>query len=221
MVLLSNYIPGRRLSEVIADAQGPAFASSLLHQLTPGLAALHQYGDGIGHGALTANRIIVTSEGQLIIVEHVLASALERLQLTPARMHLELGVPLPVTEGATRREIDSRLDFFQLGLVATSLLLGRPLGPDEYPGNLNAVLNQVLRTPDREAAEQFRGLRSWLERALQLNGNAFPSSADAQDSLRDVPEQVTEHTARRWRELLRVPVAPADGPVELQHLEFP
>ena len=243
LVLLSSYTPGRRLSEVLADARGPAFAASLIHQLTPALAVLHQYGDGIGHGALTASRIVISPEGQLIIVEHVLAPALERLQLTPARMHLELGIPQPLTEAAARRGIDSRTDFFQLGLIALSLLLGRPLSWDEFPASLNVVLNQVLRTPDRQAAEQFRGLRDWLERALQLNGRSFPSSADALDALRDVPEndalrdvpendaprdvpendaardvpeKVTEHSARRWRELLRIPDAQADGHVELQ-----
>jgi PEGA domain len=213
LVLLTSYAPGRRLSEVLADAQGPAFASSLIHQLTPALAILHQYADGIGHGALTASRVVISPDGQLIIIEHVLAPALERLQLTPARMHLELGVPQPMTEAAARRGIESRTDFFQLGLIALSLLLGRRLSSDEYPGNLNGALDQALHTPDREAAAH-RGLRDWLERALQLNGRAFPSSADALDSLRDVPDQVAEHTARRWRELLRTPDAQADGRVE-------
>ncbi len=214
LALLSSWRPGQRLSDVLADAQGPAFASSAIHQLTPALAALQQYGDGIGHGALTASRIVISPEGQLNIIEHVLAPALERLQLTPARMQLELGVPQPVT---ARRVIDSRTDYFQLGLIAISLLLGRPLNSDEYLGNLNDLLDQALRTPDREAPEQLRGLRGWLERALQLNGRAFPSSAEAVDALGDVPEQVTEHTARRWRELLRVSNAQADGRVELQH----
>jgi hypothetical protein len=216
LVLLSSYTPGRRLSEALADAQGPAFAASLIHQLTTALAVLHQYGDGIGHGALTARRIVVSPEGQLIIVEHVLAPALDRLQLSPARMHLELGIPQPETETAARRGLDSRTDFFQLGLIAIALLLGRPLRSDEYPGNLNSVLDQALRTPDREAPEQFRGLRSWLERALQLNGRAFPSSAEAVDALRDIPEQVAEHATRRWRELVRISDAQADGPIELQ-----
>ena len=190
------------MSDALPDAQGPAFAASLIRQLTPALAVLHQYGDGIGHGALTATRIVIAPEGHLIIVEHVLAPALERLQLTPARMHLELGVPQPAT---ARRGTDSRTDFFQLGLVALSLLLGRRLSSDEYSSNLGDVLDQALRTPDREAPEQFRGLRGWLERALQLNGKAFPSSAEAMDALRHVPDQGAEHNARRWREL--VPVA--------------
>ena len=218
LALLSSWRLGQRLSDVLADAQGPAFASSFIHQLTPALAALQHYGDGIGHGALTASRIVISPEGQLNIIEHVLAPALERLQLTPARMHLELGVPQPVT---ARRGIDSRTDFFQLGLIAISLLLGRPLRSDEFPGNLNDVLDQALQTPDREAPEQFRGLRDWLERALQLNGRAFPSSGEALDALRGVPEQVTENTARRWRELLRMPDAQTDGRVELRQTANP
>jgi len=218
LVLLSSYTPERRLSEVLEYAQGPAFASSLIHQLTPGLAVLHQYGEGLGHGALTASRIVISPEGQLVIVEHVLGSALERLNLTATRMHLELGIPVPATE-LTNPRIDSRTDFFQLGLIALSLLLGRPLDSEEYPANLDRVLDQVLRTPDRESAEQFRGLRVWLERALQLNGRAFPSSEDAKAALRDVPEQVTDAAAQRWRELLSIRPAFISSSLEEVRLE--
>ncbi len=213
LILLSTYTPGRRLSEALPDAQGPAFAASLIQQVTPALAVLHQYGDGIGHGALTASRIVISPEGHLIIVEHVLAPAFERLQLTPARMYIELGIPQPVT---ARRGTDSRTDFFQLGLVALSLLLGRPLSSDEYSSNLGDVLDQALRTPDREAPEHFRGLRGWLERALQLNGKGFPSSAEAMDALRDIPEQGAEHNARRWRELVPISHPQLEGGVELR-----
>ena len=72
LALLSNHTAGRRLSEVLAHAQDPALAASLIHQLTPALDALHDYGEGVGHGALTASRVVIAPEGQLIVVEHAL-----------------------------------------------------------------------------------------------------------------------------------------------------
>jgi hypothetical protein len=134
--------------------------------------ALHQYGDGTGHGALTANRIIVTPEGNSSS-SSTFASALERLQLTPARMHLELGVPRlrPRVQPVEKSTVAWIFSTRSCRDIAASR---RPLQHGRISGNLNGVLNQVLRTPDREAAEQFRGLRGWLERALQLNGQPFP-----------------------------------------------
>jgi hypothetical protein len=200
LVLLSSYIKGRRLADVIEDAQGPAFASSLIQQLAPALAAFHHYGDGIGHGALTPARIVITPEGKLIIVEHVLGSALERLQLAAGPVHLDLGIPVPATAITFRPRIDNRTDFFQLGLVALSLLLGRRLSPEEASGNLGALLNEVLPA---SLAPEIRGLRRWLERALQLNGKEFSSSGEATDALREIADEGPDGHAQRWLELLR------------------
>jgi hypothetical protein len=219
LVLLSSCIPGQRLSELIDYARGPAFAASLIQQLAPALATLYYYGEGVGHGALTASRIVISTEGHPMIVEHVLGSALERLQLTAQRMYVDLGIPVPLTAGTAYLRMDSRTDAFQLGLIALSLLLGRKLSPGEYSANLNGTLDMALEDSDRESAEQFPWLRGWLERALQLNGRSFPSAA-VSDAVRDIPDQLPESIAERWKELLGIRRAPADRPVEL-HVELP
>ena len=50
------------------------------------LATLQSKGDDVAHGALTPDRLILTSGGRIAIVEHVLGSALQRLQLSPAQL---------------------------------------------------------------------------------------------------------------------------------------
>ena len=75
--LISNQTPGRRLSEVLHNGRGPGFAMELIRQLTPVLVSLHHHGEGIVHGALTTERVVVTPDGRLVILEHVLGSALE------------------------------------------------------------------------------------------------------------------------------------------------
>ena len=180
--LLSNYTPGRRLSEVIQNVRGPAFATALIEQLTPALASLRQHGEG-GHGALTASRIVVTPEGRLVIVEHVLGSAL--LQLPASRLSTEFGIAVPQSRAADLR-LDIQTDYFQLGLIALSLLVGRQLSASESLENVARVLQEVARTADRESPVLFRRLRLWLERALQLHGQAFESSAEAEDAFNNL-----------------------------------
>ncbi len=201
LALLSTYTLGRRLSDLLDSARGGVFAAALIRQLTPALAAFHQYGDGIGHGALTPSRIVVSPSGQLVIIEHALGSALERLQLTAGRMHEVLGLPVPSAGAAARPHIDSRTDYFQLALVALSLMLGRPLTVGESRENLDAACSTAFSAANLESGEEWRGLRSWLERALQINGRAFPSSKDATDAIRDVGDPAID-PAQPWRALL-------------------
>ena len=49
------------------------------------------------HGAIGPDRIMVTPDGRLVVVETVLGSALEQLRYSRQRYWEELGVPLPAT----------------------------------------------------------------------------------------------------------------------------
>jgi hypothetical protein len=185
LALISNYTPGRRLSEIVHEARGPTFALELIRQLTPVLATLQRQGDGIAHGALTAQRIVVTPEGQLVIVEHVLGAALESLGLPAERLRSELGIVVP-PEGE-QAALGRRADVIQLACVALSLLLGRRLDPADYPLKSADLLAEFALTDPRGAAAA-PGLRLWLEQALQLTGPTFESAQDAHDALSELSE---------------------------------
>jgi PEGA domain-containing protein len=209
LALLSNYTPGKRLSEILHNARGPAFATALIQQLAPALASLRQHGDGTGHGALDVNRIIVTPEGRLMIGEHVLAWAVERLQLRPGLLRSELGIAVPPRSGPDLR-LDIRIDYYQLGLIALSLLLGRSLRPDEPLEEVGSLLRQVAQSADRESPLLFRRLRVWLESALQLNGQMFRSPAEAHDRVEELTEKAASHRALRAQPVRALPSPAAE-----------
>jgi hypothetical protein len=157
----------------------------LIRQLTPALALLQEQGDGVAHGALAADRIVVTPEGRLVIVEHVLGSALERLNFAADRLWADLRIA--VAPSATQApKLDARTDVVQLALIAVTLLLGRPLRPAETPSYISVLLEQVARTTG-ERSPAFLPLRQWLERALQIDGRLFESASDAEEALDDLP----------------------------------
>jgi hypothetical protein len=183
LALVSNQTAGRRLSEILHDARGPTYATELIRQLTPALAALHRQDEGIAHGAVTADRVIVTPEGKLVIVEHVLGSALESLSLSAPRLRSELGLAVSGDVVA----FNGRTDLLQLGLIALSLVVGRKIDPGDYPDKLGALLDELTPRDGYGSLAALR-LRWWLEHALQLDGRTFSSASEAQDALLELPE---------------------------------
>jgi PEGA domain-containing protein len=186
LALVATYAPGRRLSEAFSKAHSAGSVVRLLRQLTPALAALQHQGDDIAHGALTADRIMVTTDGRLIIREHVLGSALERLGLSAARLWADLAIVVPPTSKAVP-PLDRRTDVLQLALIALSLRLGHRIGPEEYPEKIGDLLDQIAETADSHSSHLFPALRPWLERALQLNGQGFEGARDALEALCELP----------------------------------
>jgi hypothetical protein len=206
LALVSNHTVGQRLSVVLQAARGPALGLDLIRQLTPVLASLQEQGADIAHGVLTPERIIVTPEGRLVMVEHVLGSALQSLNLPPHR-RLDLGMVAHAHDGLLGR----RGDVVQLGLAALSLVLGRRIDPVDYPLRVATMLDELERI-DAPGASEFARLRRWMQHALQFGGRAFGSAAEAHEALRDVLEQ---RDAAPRENVIAFPPAPTEPVIDL------
>jgi hypothetical protein len=182
LTLVSNYVVGKRLSESLAAVRGPVFAEWLIRELVPALADFQEHAPALAHGALTGDRIVLTPEGRLVVVEHVLGAALQRLQVTPNNLWLRFGIATPPTSGTTAL-LGPQADVFQLALVAMAVLIGRPLASYEYPHQVATTLDNFDRSTGRELPP---ALRSWLTRALHLGGRPFESARDAQNGLSEL-----------------------------------
>jgi serine/threonine protein kinase len=189
LALVSDRVPGVRLSEVLRVAEGRQLtldinaALSLIRQLVPAIALLHEHARDVAHGALGPERLVITPNARLVIVEHVLGAALEQLRFSHDRYWNELQIPVSRSAGLPR--FDHRTDVMQLGIVALSLVLGRLLREDEYPAQLPEVVASAWAISARGGLEPLpSGLRSWLTRALQLDPrNSFPSAVEARAEL--------------------------------------
>jgi serine/threonine-protein kinase len=206
LALVSNHTVGRRLSEMLRDASGTRFAVELIRQLAPVLAVLQRQTGGIGHGAVTPERIVVTPDGRLILVEHVLGRALDSLRLPASRLRAQLGLAVPF--GSTEGPLDSRSDVLQLGYVALSLLMGRHVHPTDDPQHV-AELLEHLEELSRGRVLPPPHLRDWLEQALQVGDSTFDSAADANFALRGWPDD-RKLELQPTRSLVEIPM-PADS----------
>jgi hypothetical protein len=210
LALISNHVPGRRLAELFADVSGPAFAFEVIRQLAPALAAIQNQGEGISHGLLTPERIIVTREGRLVIVEHVLGSAFDLLEFPASRLRSDFGIAIPSDETVT---LDQRSDVIQLGFIALSLLAGRRLDASEYPDNVPSLLESYARVDSLASAH----LRLWLEGALQLNrrpfDRPFDTAQDAHDAFNELATELGPHASESDSVVLPFHSSPESGSV--------
>jgi len=189
LAIVSEHVPGWRLAEILSVVQERHLeldinaALCLIKQLVHGVAILHQHARGVAHGALGPERVVITAHARLVIVEYVLGSALERLEMTRERLWRELRIAVPPAAGGPH--FDPRADVTQLGAIAMALVLGCPLASDDYPDHMAELL--AMATENRTLGGRrplSKPLRAWLARALQLDlHRSFPSAIEAESEL--------------------------------------
>jgi hypothetical protein len=192
LAIVSDHVEGTRLSDILRVAHETRIqldinaALCLIRQLVPAVALLHENARDVAHGLIAPERLIVTPHARLVIVEHVIAGAIEQLQFPRERLWQEFRIAMPPTAGLSR--FDHRADVTGVGLVALALLLGRPLGADEFPHRLPHLLNEAReRTALGEEQPLSPALRDWLSRAMQLDARrAFASAPEALSALEEL-----------------------------------
>jgi hypothetical protein len=201
LAIVSDHVEGVRLSEILRVASARKLqldlnaALCLLRQLVPSLALLHENARDVAHGLVAPERLIVTPRARLVVVEHVLGSAVERLQYNRERLWQDLRVALPPAVGMGR--FDHRADVTAIGLVALALVLGRPIGADEYPHRVGQLLHDArarsVGAPDQPLPQ---ALHNWIARALQSDPRqGFVSATDAQVALEDALAEDSDFVA--------------------------
>jgi hypothetical protein len=192
LAIVSDHLEGTRLSDILRVAHERTLqidinaALCLIRQLVPAVAVLHENARDAAHGLIAPERLVVTPNARLVIVEHVLGAAIEQLQFGRDRLWQEFRVAMPPSAGLPR--FDHRADVTGMGLVALALILGRPLGADEYPHHIPALLDEAReRSALGDEQPLSPPLRAWLARALQIDvRRAFASAPEAMAALEEL-----------------------------------
>lgn len=199
--IVSDHVEGTRLSDIlrVANERGLLLdinaAVCLIRQLVPAVALLHENARDVAHGLIAPERLLVTPHARLVIAEHVMGAAIEQMQYGRERLWNEFRVAMPASAGLSR--FDQRADVAGIGVVALSLILGRPLTNDEYPRGLNDLLNEAReRTALGDEQPLSPSMRTWLARALQVDvRRAFSSAPEALSALDQLSAEGTDYVA--------------------------
>jgi hypothetical protein len=189
LAVVSDRIEGVRLSELLTVAEQQLLpveidaALCVIRQLVHAVAMLHEQVPDVCHGALALERVIITPNARAVIVEHVLGAALGQLLFSRENYWKDLRIAMPPRAGSPR--FDRRADVTQLGAISLALILGRPLGDEDYPARIAEIVERVGAVSATGGLEPLpAGVRSWLARALQLDPrNSFSSAIEARTEL--------------------------------------
>lgn len=182
LFVVYDRVPGARLSTVLdARRQSPPLEFNatlyLVRQVVAAIALLHERLPGVAHGAIAAERVVVTPDARVVVADHVLGLGLEQIGYPPARYWKEMRIALPPGQVA----FDQRVDVMQIGVLALELMLGRRIEPAEYPRRLEELAERAWRTLAAGAAQPLPAeFQSWLLRMLQFDAaDAYASAVDA------------------------------------------
>lgn len=189
--LVSDFTYGWRLAHVLDAARAEdveidtTAVLALLRQLLPAVALLSQQARDVVHGALGPERLVITPQGRVVVIEHVFGSALEALQYGRERLWRDFRVATPPSPGLPR--MTPRTDAVQVGLITLALVLGRRLEANEFPDRLTTLVDEAGERLARTGEAAAPRLMNWIARALQLDArSAFQSPFDAQAALEHV-----------------------------------
>ena len=183
--LVSDFTPGWRLSELLERSHALdtlldiTIVIGLLRQLLPAAALYGRNNRDAAIGTIGIERLIVTPQARLVIAEHAFGPAIEKLNLGRDRLWRDYRVAMPPSAGLPRA--NQRADANGIGVVALSLILGRPLAIDEFPSGLQPLIEGAKEYRDGAEVPLSSFFASWLARALQFDvRNAYQSPAEAQ-----------------------------------------
>jgi hypothetical protein len=198
LIVVSRHVPGSRLSDLLRSARErelvPDFTVALLLSAEI-FAALHAFHalSGVSHGAMNADRVIVSPAGDVILADFVYGEVLEAAQFSKRRLWEQFGVA-HWYDAPFSREADIRH-----GLLTTiALMLGRLLDHEDFPNTLDDVLTEV------EEAAMIRGGRLfaepvifWLNRALAAGTpTGFESAEETSEACLSLLTDRERETAR-------------------------
>jgi hypothetical protein len=188
VVLVSDYMPGTRVSQWLDTRKGvPPATGTVLHiarQVGSALRTINEHAPGLHHGTVNLDRVLLTPDGRVILVEAGVGLCLAKQSHRRAEEWWEhYGIAVPFSPDVPA--FGAATDAFQLGLLVLELLLGRRLQASEYPDGLALLLGTAQETDligDR--APLGAPLFEWLSLALGLEfDRGVPDVAMVTDAL--------------------------------------
>lgn len=156
------YVDGENLEEMIRSGPLPLDdALDIAIQIAEGLREAHE--NGIIHRDIKSANIMLTSRGQVKILDFGLARLLKRSRVTKEATVMGTVAYMSPEQATGKSEIDHRTDLWSLGVVLYEMLTGRV--PFEAPNNA-ALIHQIIYEHPEPIGSVRSGMPVPLERIV-------------------------------------------------------
>ncbi len=131
--IIMEYVDGRLLQEIIAEGPvAPSEAVRIIQQVLTALEYSHRA--GVVHRDIKPGNIMITSSGQVKVMDFGIARAISESSATIAETSAIVGTAQYFSPEQARGEsVDARTDLYSTGVVLFELLTGRPPFRGENP----------------------------------------------------------------------------------------
>lgn len=202
-----DYVPGKTLAAIIAnkntqEQMREKWIYSLLHQLSEGLAYIHN--KNIIHADLKPSNIII-SETENDIHATLLDFGLTQLKHQNVHATTPFSSPIGTAEymspeQAKGLQIDHRADLYSLGVMLYELLTGHPPFTGEKPIDiLLKHIREIPKAPQTDREDFSISLRQIVLKLLEKDPlNRYPSATDLSNAIQPLKANTK---LRRFRPL--------------------
>lgn len=201
LYLVSEYVPGRPLTELMTAPMPWQEAVRILLPLTEALAYAHS--KGIIHRDLNPDNIIINAEEQPILSDFSLMRIIEEEETRDMTgTNVGLGSPAYISpEQGKGLTVDFRSDIYSLGVIFFEMVTGRKLF---YASNsMEVVIQHVMADPPRPRSivpSLPRTVEEIILNALSKDRNKrYQSMEQLSDALKEILEAGKDSTKKRSR----------------------
>ncbi len=191
--LVMEYIPGRTVAQMIAEGPLPEYeAATIACQIVEALEEAHE--QGIVHGDLKSENVIVTPKGWVKVLDFGLATLRGPL-LQGAETAVYTGesvvagtLPYMAPEQLLRGTADARTDLYALGIVLYEMMTGRlPFQEPLAPALIDAICHKAPLAPGTRRVGISPLSDRMVLRLLEKDpGRRYQSAAELNQDLRRV-----------------------------------
>ena len=170
IAVVREYISGESLSDKLKREKTLSHdtATTIIAQICEGLGALHK--NGLVHRDVTPNNIIITSDGNVKIIDYGIARSFEAEKSADTVILGTPGYAAPEQFGFSQS--NARTDIYAVGVLLNIMLTGKLPGACVADGALGRIVAKCIKIDSKQRFESMEELKAALHGKKDAGGPA-------------------------------------------------